>query len=145
MQKVFENIIEMLEEEKNDLTDWAEDIAFGLGIRRSIEIVKRAAEGCKPGHFGCNSNGQHEKCSSCCDYDCKNRNSEWFGVKDEEKKQTNADEIRSMSDEELAEFIEQISADSMDTISFGTKNDEEIWEHKETALKWLQSEVEEIR
>lgn len=43
MQKVFENVIEMLEEEKNDLTDWAEDIAFGLGIRRSIEIVKQAA------------------------------------------------------------------------------------------------------
>ena len=55
---------------------------------------------------------------------------------------TNADRIRSMSDEELAEFIEQISADSMDTISFGTKDYEEIWEHKETALKWLQSEAE---
>lgn len=58
------------------------------------------------------------------------------------KKQTNADRIRSMSDEELAEFIEQISTDSMETISFGTKEYEEIWEHKETALKWLQSEVE---
>lgn len=58
-------------------------------------------------------------------------------------KRTNADRIRSMSDDELAEFIEQISADSMDTISFGTKDYEEIWEHKETALKWLQSEVEE--
>ena len=56
---------------------------------------------------------------------------------------TNADRIRSFSDEELAEFIEQISTDSMETISFGTKEYEEIWEHKETALKWLQSEVEE--
>lgn len=59
------------------------------------------------------------------------------------KPQTNADRIHSMSDEELAEFIEQVSTDSMDTISFGTKEYEEIWEHKETALKWLQSEVEE--
>ena len=58
------------------------------------------------------------------------------------KKQTNADRIRSLSDEELAEFIEQISTDSMETISFGTKEYEEIWEHKETALQWLQSEVE---
>lgn len=56
---------------------------------------------------------------------------------------SNADRIRSMSDEELAEFIEQISTDSMETISFGTKEYEEIWEHKETALKWLQSELEE--
>ena len=55
---------------------------------------------------------------------------------------TNADRIRSFSDEELAEFIEQVSTDSMETISFGTKEYEEIWEHKETALQWLQSEVE---
>lgn len=59
-----------------------------------------------------------------------------------EKPKTNADRIRSMSDEELAEFIEQVSTDSMETISFGTKEYEEIWEHKETALQWLQSEVE---
>ena len=56
---------------------------------------------------------------------------------------TNADRIRSFSDEELADFIEQVSTDSMETISFGTKEYEEIWEHKETALQWLQSEVEE--
>ena len=58
-------------------------------------------------------------------------------------KMTNADRIKSMNDEELAEFIEQVSTDSMETISFGTKEYEEIWEHKETALQWLQSEVEE--
>ena len=57
---------------------------------------------------------------------------------------TNADRIRSMSDDELADFIEQVSTDSMETISFGTKEYEEIWEHKETALQWLQSEVEEL-
>ena len=65
-------------------------------------------------------------------------------VRNEENKihQTNADRIRSFSDDELAEFIEQVSTDSMETISFGTKKYEEIWEHKETALQWLQSEVE---
>ena len=56
---------------------------------------------------------------------------------------TRGDEIRSMNDAELAEFIEQVSTDSMETISFGTKEYEEIWEHKETALQWLQLEVEE--
>lgn len=68
-----------------------------------------------------------------------------FNVNDlfEQKKQTNADRIRSMNDAELAEFIEQVSTDSMETISFGTKEYKEIWEHKETALQWLQSEVEE--
>ena len=60
-------------------------------------------------------------------------------------KQTNADRIHSMSYEELAEFIEQVSTDSMETISFGTKEYKEVWEHKETALKWLQSDVENQR
>ena len=64
-------------------------------------------------------------------------------IQNYDSKQTNADRIRSMTDEELAEFIEQVSTDSMETISFGTKEYEEIWEHKETALQWLQSEVEE--
>ena len=59
-----------------------------------------------------------------------------------DSRQTNADMIRNMSDEELAEFIEQISTDSMETISFGTKEYKEIWERKETALEWLQSEAE---
>lgn len=64
-------------------------------------------------------------------------------LKNKRYSRTNADRIRSFSDEELADFIEQVSTDSMETISFGTKEYEEIWEHKETALQWLQSEVEE--
>ena len=63
-------------------------------------------------------------------------------LKNKRYSRTNADRIRSFSDDELAEFIEQVSTDSMETISFGTKEYEEIWEHKETALQWLQSEVE---
>ena len=59
-----------------------------------------------------------------------------------DSRHTNADRIRNMSDEELAEFIEQISTDSMETISFGTKEYKGIWERKETALEWLQSEAE---
>ena len=78
------------------------------------------------------------KCKGCKKYnenaDCKECEPDY--------KITNADRIRAMSDEELAEFIEQVSTDSMETISFGTKDYEEIWEHKETALQWLQSEVE---
>ena len=35
---------------------------------------------------------------------------------------TNADRIRAMSDEELAEFIEQVSTDSMETIFLERKN-----------------------
>ena len=100
------------------------------------------------------------KCKNCTNlYNMSNENDEIVGkwcpktndspdVESERecrhyKCMTQADRIRSMSDEELAEFIEQVSTDSMETISFGTKEYEEIWEHKETALQWLQSEVEE--
>ena len=81
-----------------------------------------------------------EKISCNCKYSSNSRNSEPCCRCD--SKHTNADRIRNMSDEELAEFIEQISTDSMETISFGTKEYKEIWERKETALEWLQSEAE---
>ena len=93
MQEVFDKIIEKLGRkrayynakfestqnlhEKDEATTRFED------FNEAIEIVKQAAEECKHGHFGCNTNGQHEKCSTCCDYDCKNRNREWFGLKDD--------------------------------------------------------------
>ena len=103
MQEVFEKIINKLEEQK----EYYKDIRKNTHCRVTetsecdscradhyldarlrcvddiIEIVTQAAAECKHGHFGCNSNGQHEKCSACCDYACKNRNREWFGVKDD--------------------------------------------------------------
>lgn len=60
------------------------------------------------------------------------------------KKQTNADRIRSMSDEELADFIRELNevclagAGKVDC----SKNEECI-DCKGVVLKWLQSEVEE--
>ena len=67
---------------------------------------------------------------------------EFASIQNYETKKTDADRIRNMSDEVLAEFIEQISTDSMETISFGTKEYKEIWERKETAFEWLQSEAD---
>ena len=82
-----------------------------------------------------------EKAHTCnCKYNSNSRENEPCCRCD--SRHTNADRIRNMSDEELAEFIEQISTDSMETISFGTKEYKEIWERKETALEWLQSEAE---
>ena len=82
-----------------------------------------------------------EKISCNCKHNNNSRDNEPCCRCD--SKHTNADRIRNMSDEELAEFIEQISTDSMETISFGTKEYKEIWERKETSLEWLRSEVEE--
>ena len=89
---------------------------------------------------------EHDGCKLCKYENCSMESKECMGCKqnavDKYKRMTQADRIRSFSDDELAEFIEQVSTDSMETISFGTKEYEEIWEHKETALQWLQSEVE---
>ena len=53
---------------------------------------------------------------------------------------TNADKIRSMSNEELAEFVNAISEDVADTISFGSKEFTEVWEEKSAMMQWLESE-----
>ena len=63
-----------------------------------------------------------------------------FNVNDlfEPKKQTNADRIRSMSDEELAEFLCKVKSDYqwLDH-EFPSEEESEEW------VEWLQSEVEE--
>ena len=53
MQEVFEKIIEKLEEQKSDLTSWAEDEAYKLAIERSIEIVKQESEQYNGGWISC--------------------------------------------------------------------------------------------
>ena len=84
MQEVFSKIIEELEENQT--------IVFNLGggkpkqsidLERAIEIVKHEAKQYNSGHFGCNTNGEHEKCNGCGLTDCKNRNKIWFGVSDD--------------------------------------------------------------
>lgn len=71
----------------------------------------------------------------------------------EEKKQTNADRIRSMSSEELAEFIinncdNPISEKNEDMCDYCEKYEDEATECdregcKKAIVKWLQSEVKE--
>ncbi len=57
---------------------------------------------------------------------------------------TNADRIRNMSDEELAEFLEIVAdgCDSCPMLKECTYSDEEISE-KKIRLKWLKQEAED--
>ena len=98
MQEVFEKIIEKLEEYrdenlvehdsemanhcKQDCND-ANDCTLCVW-NKAIEIVKSESEKCKDGHFGCNTNGEHEKCNGCGLTDCKSRNKIWFGAGDDD-------------------------------------------------------------
>lgn len=57
--------------------------------------------------------------------------------------QTRADVIRSMSDEELAEFLEQIVSGNRNVIGINCGNSKcESWKCTECISMWLQSEAE---
>ena len=155
MNKVFDKIIEKLENElkladeeklrcaRENPLQFDSAKGYANGVANSIEIVKQEEEQYNvmiDGEYCFQSCGCTEMCGKCSRI--SNGYTDYYESICAFSDQTNADRIRSFSDEELAEFIEQVSSDSMDTFSFGTKDYEEIWEHKETALQWLQSEVE---
>ena len=94
MQEVFEKIIERLEEENSRLkrlrnncialSDSEVSAIENKAYNFSIEIVKYEAEKQYHGHFGCNTNGEHERCDGCGLTDCKRRNKIWFGDGDDD-------------------------------------------------------------
>lgn len=83
MQEVFEKIIEKLEEKSIFMTTCDGFGANCVSVGTIEEIVKQEAKQYNNGHFGCNTNGEHEKCNGCGLTDCKNRNKIWFGVSDD--------------------------------------------------------------
>ena len=90
MQEIFEKIIDRLEDQKkgNPFIYGEKDRSRDASVSRqtldyAIEIVKHEAEKYNNGHFGCNTNGEHEKCNGCGLTDCKNRNKIWFGAGDD--------------------------------------------------------------
>ena len=99
-----------------------------VDLKDAIKIVRREAEKCKNGHFGCNSNGEHEKCKNCGVYDCKIRNTIWFGCKEardwilcEDKMPTERDSIFKKfkgTDIWSNSMFERISDDVNVTIEF---------------------------
>ena len=44
------------------------------------DIIEQIAAEYSNGHFGCNTNGEHERCNGCGLTNCKSRNKIWFGV-----------------------------------------------------------------
>ena len=47
------------------------------------DIIDQTSAECRNGHFGCNTNGEHERCDGCGLTNCKSRNKIWFGVGDD--------------------------------------------------------------
>lgn len=91
MQEVFKKIVEKLDEssvlrpnskEFYNNPQNGEYVDNVVLFRDAIEIVKQEAEKYKNGHFGCNTNGEHERCDGCGLTNCKRRNKIWFGAGD---------------------------------------------------------------
>lgn len=71
-------------------------------------------------------------------------NLKYCRVYEPKKKRTNADRLRTMSGEELAEFLEQIVSGNRNVIGINCGNSKcESWKCTECISMWLQSEVEE--
>lgn len=93
---------------------------------------------------------EHDGCKLCKYENCSMESKECIGCKqnatDKYTRMTNADRIRSMSDEELTEFLPIVSdfmCKPTDKCLENIFNRGECEKTKECALKWLQSEVEE--
>ncbi len=85
---------------------------------------------------------EHDGCKLCKYENCSMESKECMGCKqnavDKYKKMTQGDRIRSMSDEELAEFLCKVKSDYQ-WLDHEFPSEEERGEW----VEWLQSEVEE--
>lgn len=78
----FDRMIARMESESERSYD--EEESLFINVRDAARIVHEIAEEYKHGHFGCNSNGQHEKCKDCgLRGECSHYNTEWFGSNSE--------------------------------------------------------------
>lgn len=77
----FDRMIARMESESE--RDIYEEESLFINVRDAARIVHEIAEEYKHGHFGCNSNGQHERCVDCgLRGECSHCNTEWFDAPD---------------------------------------------------------------
>ena len=91
---------------------------------------------------------EHDGCKLCKYEKCSMESKECMGCKqnavDKYTRMTQADRIRSMSDEELAEIIGILAESNEDCAKCPAVSDKFLCKTcKEGILEWLQSEVEE--
>ena len=91
---------------------------------------------------------EHDGCKGCKYEKCSMESKECMGCKqnavDKYKRMTQADRIRSMSDEELAEFIRELNECCLAGEGMvDCSNNTDCIDCKGVVLEWLQQEVEE--
>ena len=90
---------------------------------------------------------EHDGCKGCKYENCSPESKECMGCKqnavDKYKRMTQADRIRSMSDDELAEFIRELKECCLAGARMvDCSNNTDCIDCKGVVLEWLQSEVE---
>lgn len=83
MINAFEKIMDRLEELHERYINHYGVVGgnpYAFSVKECMGIVREVAKEYKNGHFGCNFNGEHEKCKDCCITNCKKRNAIWFGL-----------------------------------------------------------------
>ena len=90
---------------------------------------------------------EHDGCKLCKYENCSMESKECMGCKqnavDKYKRMTQADRIRAMSDEELAEFIRELNECCLAGAGMvDCSNNTDCIDCKCIVLEWLQSEVE---
>ena len=88
MNTVFEDILSKIEKDERHTFDGC------INKRFVREIILQTERKYNNGHFGCNSNGEHEKCNDCPLTNCNIRNKIWFGY----EKLANNTEFQSDND-----------------------------------------------
>ena len=92
---------------------------------------------------------EHDGCKGCKYENCSPESKECMGCKqnavDKYKRMTQADRIRSMSDEELAELLDSVDNGGIRALDVDYPCDEctQKTECEDCFKEWLQSEVEE--
>lgn len=92
---------------------------------------------------------EHDGCKLCKYENCSMESKECIGCKqnatDKYTRMTNADRIRSMSDDELAELLDSVDNGGIRALDVDYPCDEctQKTECEDCFLEWLQSEVEE--
>lgn len=83
MKHIFDHIFDWLREQIHELSepmqDWMGDTYNMVDLGGALDIINEAEAKFSNGHFGCNTNGEHEKCEGCGIADrCSIYKKNWF-------------------------------------------------------------------
>ena len=125
MNTVFEDIYSKMEQEieakQKEQIDSGDTTFLMLtsyinAFHVAKQFVQEVEEKYNNGHFGCNSNGEHEKCNDCPLTNCNIRNKIWFGYeKLTDNKKSVSHSLDMVSREDVGYMLDTIEMSADET------------------------------